>query len=451
MSNVVIVGAGLCGLSAAVSLLERGIRPIIIEKSGMVGGLARSIKIGDQVFDIGVHIMYRPAPIEVQHLLNLSSVKLFKRKSNSAINIDSMKISIIAELKNFIKYPSELKRYLIRKYRLSPGEAFTLKERLISQYGEWLYERFFENYIRKKIPGFSGVNIHSDWWGLGNVRNEFNVFSKGKGSAKSGIYDKISSRIKWWTGFFLGHKNIAIYPEGGTGEIAKKLGSFVLTKGARLEHETTVIQIVHEKGRIERVKLSNGDTIDCNNLIWTGMLPDLVELLGLEWPEELTYISTMLVCLVFERKNVQKRKYLFEYSADMNVIFQRFYYNDFFGSIGRRFGICAEISRDDNMECVEEEIVSKTIEGLKHLGAIGDERMIDYKVVREYQSHPLYILNYRKVLADLFADIYDVDGVFPVGRSGAFNNLRMQATMKLGWDIAQHCAERLGKMADTKI
>ena len=53
--SIVIVGAGVCGLTLAAKLLEAGVpNPVVlIEKESRVGGLARSFSYGDYIFDIG--------------------------------------------------------------------------------------------------------------------------------------------------------------------------------------------------------------------------------------------------------------------------------------------------------------------------------------------------------------------------------------------------------------
>src|SRR5258708_7501408 len=52
---VVIIGAGPAGLTAAYELARRGVRSVVLERDGIVGGLARTEEYKGYLFDIGGH------------------------------------------------------------------------------------------------------------------------------------------------------------------------------------------------------------------------------------------------------------------------------------------------------------------------------------------------------------------------------------------------------------
>ena len=53
--KIIIIGAGITGLVTAYELLKQGHKVVIAEKEADVGGLARSFKYNNMVFDIGPH------------------------------------------------------------------------------------------------------------------------------------------------------------------------------------------------------------------------------------------------------------------------------------------------------------------------------------------------------------------------------------------------------------
>jgi protoporphyrinogen oxidase len=54
--RAIIIGAGPAGLTAAYELLTRsGIKPIVLEKSGYMGGISRTVNYKGNRIDIGGH------------------------------------------------------------------------------------------------------------------------------------------------------------------------------------------------------------------------------------------------------------------------------------------------------------------------------------------------------------------------------------------------------------
>ena len=56
--HTLILGAGTSGLAAGYMLVKAGIKPVILEKDSVPGGLFRSIHRGDFIVDIGRKELY---------------------------------------------------------------------------------------------------------------------------------------------------------------------------------------------------------------------------------------------------------------------------------------------------------------------------------------------------------------------------------------------------------
>ena len=55
LPSTVIVGAGPAGLSAAYELVRLGKSPVVLESSGIVGGISRTESYKGYLFDVGGH------------------------------------------------------------------------------------------------------------------------------------------------------------------------------------------------------------------------------------------------------------------------------------------------------------------------------------------------------------------------------------------------------------
>lgn len=73
--DVLIVGAGLAGLSCALKLMEKGITFLIIEASNGVGGRVRTDLFEDFKLDRGFQVLLTDYP-EAKRVLDYPSLKL---------------------------------------------------------------------------------------------------------------------------------------------------------------------------------------------------------------------------------------------------------------------------------------------------------------------------------------------------------------------------------------
>lgn len=76
-----VVGGGLAGLGVAALLARRGHPVTVLERGARVGGRARSDRIGDQVFNLGPHALYRDG--EAWRLLTALGLPLSGRVPSS--------------------------------------------------------------------------------------------------------------------------------------------------------------------------------------------------------------------------------------------------------------------------------------------------------------------------------------------------------------------------------
>lgn len=73
MHSVVILGAGIAGLSAAWQLRQQGLQPLILERSSRAGGLILTERIGNFVIDAGADsiLVQKPAALDLCHELGI--------------------------------------------------------------------------------------------------------------------------------------------------------------------------------------------------------------------------------------------------------------------------------------------------------------------------------------------------------------------------------------------
>src|SRR5215471_7115771 len=166
-TQVVIIGAGPAGLTAAYELSNLGLGCMVLEQDTVVGGLARTVEHKGFRFDIGGHRFYTKVSLVQQIWRDVLGDDLLTRKRLSRIYYRS----------RFFQYPLEpLDAFrelgVIEAFRC--GLSFvrrrlfpTLPERdfetwVSNRFGRRLFRTFFKSYT-EKVWGMDCREIAAEW------------------------------------------------------------------------------------------------------------------------------------------------------------------------------------------------------------------------------------------------------------------------------------------------
>ena len=164
---VIIIGGGPAGLTAAYELIKRGIKPLVLEKSDLVGGIARTETYKDYRFDIGGHRFYT----------KVDAVQKLWEEILDQEFISVGRLSRIYYRGHFFQYPLHLTNviwnlgfvesflillsYFKAQIRPHPEED-TFEQWVSNRFGERLYRTFFKTYT-EKVWGIPCNQIQADW------------------------------------------------------------------------------------------------------------------------------------------------------------------------------------------------------------------------------------------------------------------------------------------------
>jgi len=206
-------------LAAASELNKKKLKSTIFEKSNIVGGLARTVKLGNNLFDIGPHRFFTKNNEINKFFIDYAGKDLIKVKRLTRILYQNklfnyplspintfFTIGIYNGLLIFISYLSSL---LFYKKKVSSFEDWVIKN-----FGKKLYYTFFKTYT-EKVWGISCKQIGSDWAsqrikGL-NFKSIILSFFFKKNKAKS-LIDEFYY-LKFLQLLLLGYERISSYPQ----------------------------------------------------------------------------------------------------------------------------------------------------------------------------------------------------------------------------------------------
>jgi protoporphyrinogen oxidase len=200
--RAIVIGAGPAGLTAAYELLTRtAIKPIVLEKSDAVGGIARTVNYKGNRIDIGGHRFFSKSDRVVDWWLRMLPLQASENGA-AALQYQGMartlplspdgpdpaladrvmlvrpRKSRIFYLRRFFDYPLKMSADTVRKLGLgrtlriaaSYGKSClrplkpeqTLEQFFINRFGDELYRTFFKSYT-EKVWGLPCDRISAEW------------------------------------------------------------------------------------------------------------------------------------------------------------------------------------------------------------------------------------------------------------------------------------------------
>ncbi len=287
MVNAVIVGGGLSGLFAARVLLKKGLSVTLVEQSEKLGGLMRSdVGPGGRFYDKGTHFVLDTGVNAVDEILlegmdisdwiciedNLKEGSFFNGVLNTESGCPDIRTAS-PTIRTAAAYE------LISNLGKSCSEPSSLKEYLLNTFGPCLLENFFTPNIRKLLgcaPETLAPDAHRAL-GLSRVILFDSIPAKVLKSL-----DALSEVLAY------GHRNDhqssirKFYPKmGGVGRWIVNCEEMLRRGNANIAAGCTVASIEFGDGRISSVRLSDGQRIECDHLVWSTAPIGLLKLMGL--------------------------------------------------------------------------------------------------------------------------------------------------------------------------
>ena len=271
--QIVVIGAGPAGLTAAIELLKRGHAVTVLEATDRIGGISQTVRYGGNRMDIGGHRFFskdervnrwwaermplQGAPAWDDKLLNAE--KAFAPAGPDPEETDRVmlvrdRVSRIYFQRHFFDYPISLKWSTLRNMglitTLRAGFSYlfscvrklpetSLENFYINRFGRVLYSMFFESYT-EKVWGRHPSKISADW-GAQRV----------KGLSIRAILKDIFRRLLG-TGGEVETSLIErfFYPKLGPGQLWELAAAEVKTLGGEIKMNCPVTALEARDGRI---------------------------------------------------------------------------------------------------------------------------------------------------------------------------------------------------------
>jgi protoporphyrinogen oxidase len=428
--QVVILGAGPAGLTAAYQLAKAGVTSNVLEGDDTVGGLARTVLYNGYRFDIGGHRFYTKVPAVEEIWREILGDDLLTRSRLSRIYYNG----------KFFSYPLkplsaleglglvETLRCLASYGRarlkpLRPEDDFA--SWVTNRFGSRLFELFFKTYT-EKVWGIPCTEIQAEWAaqrirGLSLSTAIKNAVFGERAQNKKDVVKTLVDRFQ--------------YPRHGPGMMWERTRDEVEKRGSSVRLNAPVTRIFWRDGAVEGVE-AGGEVFTGRHFISSIAIRDLIECMMPSPPEsvmqaaaQLQYRDFLTVALVLRRRDIFPDNWIYVHDPSVRM-----------GRIQNFNNWSPEMVPDPETTCLgleyfcfegdglwsmpDEELMELGKVELRKLGLARPEDVVDGAVVRMRKAYPIYDGQYAPAVQTIRTFLKCLPNLQLVGRNGMhrYNN-----------------------------
>jgi protoporphyrinogen oxidase len=426
--QVVIIGGGPAGLTAAYELTKLNIRPIVIEKRDQVGGIARTENYKGYHFDMGGHRFFTKSRevnamwheiLDGDFLRRPRLSRIFYRKRFFYYPLRPLnalkELGLVDGFLNFLSYV---------QWQIWPSqEEHTFEQWVTNRFGRRLFLTFFKTYT-EKVWGIPTNELSAEW-----AQQRIKNLSLGNAIVSMFIRpkDKITSLIDEFE-----------YPRQGPGMMWKAVQAEVERRGGQVLLNAEVVRICREGSRVTGVVIrrnGNEEFIEGSDFITSMSVRELIERMEdapapvVEAASSLKYRDFLTVCLIIDQADLFPDNWIYVHEPDVKVGRIQNFKNwspdmvpdQSKTSLGLEY-FCNE--GDELWSMADADLVELGTQEVAKMGLAHRADVIDGCVHRVEKSYPVYDSTYREHLNHVRGFIESLDNLVTIGRNGLhrYNN-----------------------------
>jgi len=435
-----ILGGGPAGLAAAYYANRVGLPFTLFEKSSRLGGLCRTLRLGEHAYDCGAHRFHdRDSEItaDIQALMGDELVevsapsKIYDR--GRFIDFPPTPLNVLFSGFN----PLEAGRIgleLIRSRRRGPiGASFA--DFAVSQFGETLARRLLLNYSEKL-------------WGLPADQLSPDVATRRlQGMTLTSLFFELFFPRKKTThidGSFL-------YPRDGYGRIVETIEATLPRKSIRTDHD--IIRLECDRTRIRRIHFGSQHHADVSSrVVSTLPLTLTLKFLGDRVSDEvraaaaeLRFRHIRMFFLRLAQPRVSSNASI--YVPDPSMCVTRMYEPK---NRSPRMAPAHETSLVVEVPCFSgdaiemtpvDDLATRVLAELSSIGIIEASRVVEWRHHFLPNAYPVYSLNYQARVAQIVEGLGAIENLDLVGRGGQFFYSHLHDQLRFGKDYVAKFGE----------
>lgn len=443
--KVIILGAGVTGLSAGIRFLDAGCDVCLIEKAKQVGGLAKTVIRENYLLDLGPHHLYSKNQETLNEMLDL-----FEKDELVPLSLHAK----ILFYDRFLDYPLTARSvlsqmglkhaflgsmsYILMGIRNLFGMRFkedNFKGWARNNFGDYMYKIFFKPYT-EQFWGVPCEELSTDC--VPQVTKT--SFMK---TLKRVLFKKFSNESLSVEEVDVGYeKSVNYYPANGFGAIAEKLKDSFLSKGGTLSLNSDISELIKNNNNTYTIHYRKGDELledQAAYVVSSIPIPSLFKILKpspsnleIKSADSLKYLSTVILYIVIHDRDILDCGFLYMPNRPYNRISNSNRFHPNLCPEGENMLAC-EITcsfNDATWNSTDEELFEKCITHLDSDNLIYRKEVKQFFSIRVKDAYPFYRVGYKKDLDAVFNYFNDMPNFFLAGRVGAFKYMAVDECME---------------------
>jgi protoporphyrinogen oxidase len=305
-------------------------------------------------------------------------------------------------------------------------DEVNVEDCLINKFGVTFYQDYLRDYVHKfwklppiliskdfdlRIPSLSLKNI------IHSVMSAYTIY-RAKNNSSNNI----------------------IYPIYGIGQVIKPMINKMMNNSAEVKLGTIVKHVSISSGKLfVKLKDSSSTTeYSFNNVVWTGSLCDLVELLGLNnYRKKLNYRKLLIVNCAVEREDLLGEGIVDSYIVSPEIIFHRLYEPKKFSpkmAPASRSSVSIEITITGLIENVPY-LIEKSIKQFQCLYnlASSEIKYLGFEIVED--AYPIIFTGYKEQVDEITNNLQKKN-IYLIGRTGHYEYIGIQKVLEEALQIS---------------
>ena len=433
--QVVIMGGGPAGLTAAYELSKVQMTALVLEKDQVVGGLARTVDYKGYRFDIGGHRFFTKVKAVDDLWREVLGASDFLRRP---------RLSRIYYNKKYLHYPLRPinalwssgiwnSLFIFGSFiwaQLFPQKPeLTFEQWVTNRFGNRLYQIFFKTYT-EKVWGIPASEISAEWaaqriQGLSLWRAIKNAILGSPAASRAHVVKTLTESFD--------------YPRLGPGMMWATVAQRAEQQGQELRLGAQVVRVLWSGKRVEAVEIAmagESQRVEGAHFISSLPLRELIEMLSPAVPAEvlsaardLKYRDFLTVALIVDRRDVFPDNWIYIHDSNVKM-----------GRIQNFKNWSADMVPEPNKTCLgleyfccegdalwnltDAELIALGIQEVTRIGLATASDIIDGTVVRMPKAYPVYDASYAESLRVVRTFLAGLKNLQVIGRNGMhrYNN-----------------------------